>query len=49
MKMLPTQLSASSGLETALHMNTEGNTSSVGRSNHNDDGNNNSTIVPFVS
>lgn len=47
MKMLPTQLCASPGLGTGLHMNTEGNTRSVERSNHND--NNNSTIVPFVS
>lgn len=47
MKMLPTQLCASPGLGTGLHMNTEGNMRSVERSNHND--NNNSTIVPFVS
>lgn len=47
MKMLPTQLCASPGLGTGLHMNTEGNMRNVERSNRND--NNNSTIVPFVS
>lgn len=49
MKMLPTQLSASLGLGTGLPMNTEGNTGSVERSNHNDGNNSNSTTVSFVA